>query len=392
MTSARIAMLSPQDRSLDRHERTIDSGWSLSESSARLRSWCPGAHGPRYAGFWVVTDGEAARWVVRDWARFAAVPAPRSPDARPPAAADAAEARLGVEFRSLLDTRPAQDTVEVWAERCRGVADRLLDAVVGRGEIDFSGEFVRPFLGTALFGLVLDAPDDEVERLAAAAALATGAGHPQDTRTWAWAELTTWIEVFRSTRTDHASRGGVRLRSVGRTTTRGEAVGVLQLQVLGWLETLGDAMNQLVHQLGRYPSVLQQLREQRSLVPVAVDRLLQTDAATTSVARVVTEDVEIGGHRLVRGDRVLACLPSGDHGTGRLQLEDRSGRAAEGGPDTSGLDAHRCIRPGIARTTLQVALGAIVDRAADIRVEPEAQTTYGSAFPRATHPLRVTVS
>jgi cytochrome P450 len=371
MTSTRTATSVSDERLAEQFDRRAEPGSSLCDTRSRLRSWCPGAHGTRYEDFWIVTSPEDVEWVVQDWETFASLPALSMPLARRPVpdVANEADEHLRSAFRKLIDEKPGPVEVEAWAGNARDVAARLIDGVVARGGGDFTGEFVLPYLGATLFGLVLDTPDKEIGWLTATATLATGADHRGEAK--AWAEIT------------------ARLRG---SAARGAAIGARQLLVLGWLETLGDALSHMTHQLCRYPLVLRQLRDRPHLIPTAVNQLLRIDAATVSVARIATRNVEIGGRRLVPGERVLACLPSAAREDHRSLPDDRTEDSAAARPGASGMDAHRCVQSELARINLQVALEAIVGSTVHVHLEDAADTTYGSALRRTAFSTPISMS
>lgn len=380
MTSTRTAAPVSDEWPVQLLDRTATPGWSLSDSMSRLRSWCPGAHGPRHGDFWIVTDRDDVEWVARDWGTFAALPVPSIPcpdRAATDIAASDVDTSIRIAFHRLVDDRPTSVDADALTGNARDVAARLLDGIVGRDGGDVVGEFVRPYVGTTLFALVLDAPAEDVEWLTTATTRATG--DPGANR--AWADVTTWMDGFLTIRESRSARrhGVHRLpvtRVDGRPAASGDVLEGMQLLVLGWLETLGDALSRMIRRLCEHPLVLRRLRERPDLVPAAMDGLLRTDAPTVSMARTVTRDVEIGGHRLVRGERVLACLPSSDRDATPLLSEDwtADGHPPEHRPVGAGLSPHRCVLPDMAHMSLLVALEAIVSRVDDVPLGPMSQS------------------
>ncbi|SHL46283.1 Cytochrome P450 [Pseudonocardia thermophila] len=385
MTSTRIASPVPDACLVDRP--AVEPARSLAGSWTRLRTWCPGRHGLGEEDFHVVTDPADVERVVRDWETFPSVPPLPVASVCPVLPVVNEVDQWCRVFAGLVEDQPVVD-VDAWVSRARSVANQLIDGLVARRECDVSRDFVRPYLGATLFGLLLDAADDEVEPLATAAS-AVAAGYPD--RVAAWAELTSWLRAVVDAPPVRSVRGdGLRLRAArfGGPGAWGGIVDALQLLVLAWMETLGDALSHMLYQLSRCADVLTELRRRPELVPVVVDRLLEIDTATVSVARFVAREVELGGRRLAPGDRVLAHLRVADQDVEPFRLADAG---ASRGSATAALAVHRCIRPVVARLNLHIALSVVVSRVSELRVEV-ADPAFFYSCRRAAFPMPAVVS
>jgi cytochrome P450 len=383
MTSTRTAVAVSDEWQVDHLE-------TPSAASARLRAWCPGPHGDPYTDFCVVTGRDEIEWVLRDWATFACPRTTSEPAVREPAPEipRQVDARLRRAYLGPVHGR-STDAAAAWAGSAGALADRLLDDVGALGRCDFTAAFVLPYLSTTFFGLVIDAPDEEIEGPAASAVRAVDPNHPGAAH--AWRELSTSIGALLADRAARAPRGDLldgllAGRVDGRPPVRQEVVDILRLLLLGWLETLGEALTHVVDQLCRRPLVRQRLVERPDLVPAAVDALLRLETPTVSVARVATADVRIGGRRIGKGERVLACWSPADPGPDHDLLDlDEHGTRGEASP----LRAHCCVPFGPARTDLRIALDAVVRRLPGVRLDPEAEIPSRSPFGRWASPMPI---
>lgn len=112
-----------------------------------------------------------------------------------------------------------------------------------------------------------------------------------------------------------------------------------------------------------YPDQLSRLRQDRSLVPTAVEEFLRYDAPIQSAGRLVLSPIEIGG-RLVRKDRVLVLLlGSANHDERQFDQPERLDIGRKPNPHVSfGGGIHYCLGATLARTEISVVLARILDK------------------------------
>ena len=167
--------------------------------------------------------------------------------------------------------------------------------------------FARPLPGLAFFELVLHAPADEVaehqrdgDRGVDARPTPTGAGlaractggsssssPPGATRARAAATWSTPCSPPRST----ASRSPTRT-----------IIGVIQLLILGGLETTAGALGQfMIRFCQRARDPRPAARASPSCIPGAVEELLRLDPPFIAIARTAIRDTEIGGQPIEAG-------------------------------------------------------------------------------------------
>jgi len=105
-----------------------------------------------------------------------------------------------------------------------------------------------------------------------------------------------------------------------------------------------------------------------------VEELLRFESPVQLTDRVATEDCELGGRRIRRGQLVAVLLGSANRDPERWTGPDRLDLGRDEGRHLAfGHGAHFCLGAQLARLEGEVALGALLRRFPDLRgpTEPE---------------------
>jgi cytochrome P450 len=122
----------------------------------------------------------------------------------------------------------------------------------------------------------------------------------------------------------------------------------------------------------RNPDQLQRLRADRSLLPTAIEELMRFDSPLQLFERTATEDVEIGGVAVRRGQKIAALLGSANHDPAVFSDADTLDVGRSDNPHISfGAGIHFCIGAPLARVELQASFGALLDRTTSIELGGE---------------------
>jgi cytochrome P450 len=153
-----------------------------------------------------------------------------------------------------------------------------------------------------------------------------------------------------------------------------ELIVMLVLLLVAGHETTVNLIGNGVHALLRNPDQLALLREQPALLDVAVEELLRWDSPVQLTARVVGEDLELGGRALRRGELVMTLLGAANRDPAQFPDPDRLDLARAPNQHLSfGRGIHFCLGAPLARLEGRVAIGELVRRFPDLRLagEPE---------------------
>ncbi|HEY0404037.1 MAG TPA: cytochrome P450, partial [Blastococcus sp.] len=122
----------------------------------------------------------------------------------------------------------------------------------------------------------------------------------------------------------------------------------------------------------RNPDQLQRLREDRSLLPTAIEELMRFDSPLQLFERTATEDVEIGGVTVTEGQKIAALLGSANHDPAVFEAPETLDVGRSENPHISfGAGVHFCIGAPLARVELQATFGALLDRTSSLALGGE---------------------
>ncbi|WP_066065658.1 cytochrome P450 [Frankia sp. EI5c] len=369
---------------------------TLPETLDRMRSLCPVTHSDRHDGFWVVTKYEDVLGVAQDWRSFTSTEGlniPRTPShvRNIPVEVDPPEQRA---YKKLINTHFTPAAIAGWAEPTRELVTSLIDAFVDQGECEFMDDFARPFPSRSFFRLALDAPAEDLDKVAYLASTSSIPNAPNAKE--CWAGLSEWIHDFVERRRQREPRGDVvdalfGAEFDGRPLTPQEIIGIVQLLILGGLETTAGALGLMMARFCREPHIPAYLRAHPERIPAAVEELLRLDSPFIAIARTATHDVEIGDRQVSAGDKVLIYWASANHDEDEFpapeafDLDRATNRHL-----AFGAGPHRCLGSNVARLNIRIALEELVRRLGDFRLRADADIRYHSTLTRAPHSLPIT--
>jgi len=299
-----------------------------------------------------------------------------------------------VKYRKILDPLFAPRHMTELEAPVATLVHELIDTFVDRGECDFSTEFSVP-LPSQVFLTLLGLPLSDLPTFLT---MKDGVIRPdhivgksrEDPETIAYQneigasiyayfdEVLDEREVER--RDDLLSRF-LDAEVDGHRLTREDILDVCFLFLIAGLDTVSASLDCFFGYLCEHPDQRRQLVADPSLVPSAVEELLRWETPVGGIARVATEDAEILGCPIKKGDMVSISLGSVD--TDEVALPDaydvRFDR--EVNPHNAfGGGVHRCLGSHLARLELRVALREWHTRIPDYSVKPGHELVYTPAI------------
>ncbi|HWX34117.1 MAG TPA: cytochrome P450 [Steroidobacteraceae bacterium] len=156
----------------------------------------------------------------------------------------------------------------------------------------------------------------------------------------------------------------VRVEEEGGRISRDEMVAMLFLLLFAGHETTTHLISGSVHELLRDPGLRDWLEEDWSRANLAVEEFLRfVSPVQFSKPRFVRKDVELGGVRLKKGDKIMPMLaagnfdPQANEHPGKLDLKRRPNRHV-----AFGAGIHFCLGHQLARIEGKCALRALFER------------------------------
>ncbi|MEU8342837.1 hypothetical protein SAMN05443665_103529 [Actinomadura meyerae] len=342
---------------------------------ARLREREPVAFVPALGG-WLVTSRDLALAVMRDSAAFT-VDDPRFSTAQ--VVGPSMLSLDGPDHTRHRDAfsrpfRPAP-TRERFTAFVEAEAGRLVGALAPAGEAELRGELAGPLaVAVVTEALGLYGVDAETVRSwyasfvdAVSAITAGGAAPPRAGE--AYRLLRAAVEEAVA-----ASRPGSLLAEAARRDlSTAEVVANAAILMFGGIDTTeGMIANAALHLL-RDPGQLRLVRDDRGLLPAAIEESLRLEPSASVVDRYATRDTRLGGAAVRAGDLVRVSIAGANRDPSVFPDPDRfdvrRANAAEHLAFAHG--PHFCFGAHLARLEARTALTALLDRLPGLRLDPD---------------------
>ena len=368
------------------------------ETFARMRTEDPVYRQPGLDGetmLWFVTRYEDVVAALLDDRRFVRDPALALPEdqlaafrAQAPAALEYLDTHMlnkdGDEHRRLRRLVAKAFTprmVEQLRPRVQQIADGLIDTVLDRGEMDLVDDFAFPLPITVIAEL-LGIPVADRDRFRSwSSAIVTPAFTPEELERSVVlldefvAYLLRLFERRRgSTETDLIS-ALLRVDEEGDTLGERELSSMVALLIVAGHETTVSLIGNAVLVLLQHDEHRAALAHDPARVGAAIEELLRFDGPVErALNRWASEDVELGGRTIRRGEGVILILGSADRDAGRFADPDELDfDRADNKHVAFGRGSHYCLGAPLARLEAEVALTTLLRRLPALRLTVPAE-------------------
>ena len=346
------------------------------EKYAELRSKDP-IHRMRLINAWVLTRYEDVDMVLRDHRRFSN----HDDDDR--------------EFRSMLFHDPPDHTrlrslvskaftprsVAELEPRIRRVVQELLDDMEGRDRFDLISDFAFP-LPVTVIAEMLGVPAQDIDRFRDwsndIALTVEPTLDDEQTRRMeeSFQELLDYFEDIIERRLkepqDDMITALLNVEAEGDRLSRGELLATLTLLLVAGNETTRNFIGNGMLALLKHPDQLQRLRDNPDMLDSALDEILRYDSPVQIDQRTVYEDVEIRGHRIRAGQRVINAIGAANRDPEVFANPDKLdiGRR-EKSHLSFGRGIHYCLGSPLAMMEGRIAFSSLLDRFPSMELESE---------------------
>ncbi|HEX6356237.1 cytochrome P450 [Actinophytocola sp.] len=338
---------------------------------ARLRAIEPVSWVPVLDG-WLVTSYSLAQQVMRDAETFT-VDDPRFSTATV----------VGPSMLSLDGTEHARHREPFVApfrptpirDRFAGVVEvtvtRLLDGLAPAGHAEVRADFAGP-LAVAVMATALGLAEPDADAV----------------RSW-YAALVESVSEVTAGRPPTAA-GAAAVRALRESVslhvdglTPDEVVSNAAVLMFGGIDTTESMIANLVLHLLERPTLLAEVRADRSLLPGAIEESLRLEPAAAVVDRYATRDVEIGSAYIASGDLVRVSIAGANRDPAVFPDPDifdvrrRNARANL----AFALGPHFCLGARLARAEAEIAVNGLLDRFPALRMAaPASPSPAGLVF------------
>ena len=366
---------------------------------AELRGQCPVAHSDRYGGVNVLSRWNEVYEAIHDPARFTSrrliineIPTERRGVNLPPINLDPPDHN---DRRRALLPFFAPPAIKKWEEPIRQICRRELDRLAGRTEVDLAEDYAQ-VIPAELTAIMLGVPLEDVPlfREWLHDLLEVGPTNPDVMR----ATTATMMEYMAKLAKERRQHRGDDVVSFLLETefedgpiTDDELTRMIYLFLIAGIDTTWSSIGSSLMHLARNPEDRHRLAADPSLIPMAVEEFLRFYPPVW-VARIATEDTELGGCPVAEGEWVALGLPSINRDPDMFEdpdevhIDRKVNRHA-----AFGLGVHRCLGSNLARMEMVIALEEWMARFPDFEIADESRVTFAAGQVRGprTVPARI---
>lgn len=266
--------------------------------------------------------------------------------------------------------------IEKLRPRAQAIIDELLDRMIESGSpADLTESLSWPLPITVICEL-LGVPVEDRDRFRAWTDLllsfaGSEAAQIEEARDNINAYLAELIAQRRQAPTDDLLGQLVVARDEGNRLSEQELITFGVTLLVAGHETTANQTGNFVYQLLTQRELWQVLVDDPTLVPQAVEELLRITplGASAGFPRIATEDLELGGQLVRKGDAVLVQIASANRDGAVFDRPDEIDFTRTDNPHVAfGHGVHHCLGAPLARLELQLAVGTLVRRLPELRL------------------------
>ena len=276
-------------------------------------------------------------------------------------------------MRGLCASAFTSRRVNSLREHIQDVADRLIDRVLSQGRMDVIADFANP-LPAIVTAELMGLPSGDHEQLkswsADFAEMLGNFQHNPDRVSHVVRSVGEMTAYLRSAMREQARcprKGLVRLlmdASVdGARLDDDEVIANIIVTMVGGQETTTNLIGNGLLTLINHPEHLAQLRDDPSIMEVAVEELLRYESPSQHTARLAPMDMVLGGKQIRKRQAVMAVMAAGNRDPDQFSDPDRLDLTRPHNRHLAfGWAAHFCFGAPLARIEGQVAFGTLLRR------------------------------
>ncbi|MEA5620135.1 cytochrome P450 [Cronbergia sp. UHCC 0137] len=157
-------------------------------------------------------------------------------------------------------------------------------------------------------------------------------------------------------------------RDEDRSITQDEIIGFCIMLLIVGQETTKSLTGNAMVALLRHPDKLAELKQNPDLIKNAVEELLRYDSPVQVIARLATENVEIGDKTIQIGDKVILCIGAANRDSEQFTNSDQLDFTRRNYSLPFGGGIHFCLGAFLARVQGQIAINAMLQKLPNIQL------------------------
>lgn len=282
-------------------------------------------------------------------------------------------------YRRIFQKAFLPNIVSKWGETLVDpVIEKLMERFAGRGQADLVQEFTLHYPFHIIYRQ-LGLPEHDISTFHRLAIAQTVVIFDVAHGTEASRKLGVYFKAMLDERRRHP--GGEDLVSLlaaaevdGERLPEEIVVSFLRQLINAGGDTTYRATSVLLTALLRNPDQLEAIRNDRSLIPQAIEEALRWDGPVVMQSRMTTQDVTLGGVDIPAGCGVDVVAGSANRDERKFPDPDRFDIFRQRGTTRHFAFAggpHICIGQHLARVEMTRALNAVLDRMPNVRLDPD---------------------
>ncbi len=337
-------------------------------------------------GFTIVATRAAVDEVLRDPGTYTSRDIVQLGNVRPliPLSVDPPEHK---KYRRILDPLFAPKRMDEIEDDVASRVNHFIDAFIDRGSCNFTEELAVPFPSAVFLGL-MGLPWEELDtllRLKDGIMRPGGGGLSPDEELQFRADTGTEIYAYFNAILDERQRhpeediltGFLGAEVDGERLTREEILDICFLFLIAGLDTVTDSLTCFFAYLSRHPEHRQQIVENPSVIPKAVEEMLRWETPVAGTARLATADSVVTGCPVAAGNIVFVSIGAANVDPNEFEdaMDVRFDREVNRHLAFGG-GVHRCLGSHLARRELRIALREWHRRIPDYGLKPGIELEY----------------
>lgn len=363
-------------------------------SFRELREKCPVGFSEKHGGHWLLSRYDDVAAALKDDDSFSSARPPGTDGVAVHIPSMPAPVNVPIEldppaslaYRRALHPFLSPAAVQARRPRISEIVSKCVDGFIDRGEGDLIMELASPVPGYVITDM-LGLPSEHALRFSTMMhALTSHIPHSPDWDAavadvpWALGVISDAISV-RSRAT--TAQGSDLISWLKHEKVDGEPISdkIIQSMVMlvlgGGVDTTTSLTGQALMWLHRHPEKREWLRHNGDQIKWVTEEFLRFGSPVTTQARTVAREIEIGGHTLRPGDRVLMCLAAANHDPTQFSDPDEVVLDRQINRHLAfGVGTHRCIGSNLARAMFEIMVTEVLARLPDYVVDEGLATLY----------------
>jgi len=280
-------------------------------------------------------------------------------------------------YRSLIQQAFSRNAMIEWERDLIGpVVQDLISGFEGDGEADLVRQLTFPFPFNVIAEM-LALPTDDHPRFHRLATELISVSIDMQRALDASAALYEYFCGIIGQRREDPARDLVSVLTQaeldGVTLTDDEICAFLRLLLSAGAETTYRSSSNLLFALLTHPEQLDALRDDRSLMPQAIEEGLRWEPPLLTIMRSPIRDVELHGVEIPAGASIVVNMGSANHDHERWANAEEFDIFREQKPHVAfASGVHMCLGMHLARMETTVVMNAVLDRLPNLRLDPSA--------------------